>query len=209
MTHIHWVERQNKLQVPTDKDEVNKWEIEPLVRVKMTMWWGSGHCHGTVPWVSFLKLKQKSESPQRKPRTHVPTQISMRHPPHLNHTQSSHEYDGWSRDPEVTTVPPTPKSTHRSETLVRASSTIVSCHEEDDDLRKWPFPRYCDVRYILETKTKVGITTTKVPDPRTNPKIDETPTTPNTHPSHPEIPHPSTPSSSLMWFIIMNQQSES
>ncbi len=27
MTHIHWVERQNKLEVPKEKDEVNKGEI--------------------------------------------------------------------------------------------------------------------------------------------------------------------------------------
>jgi hypothetical protein len=27
MSHIHWVERQNKLEIPRDKDEVNKSEI--------------------------------------------------------------------------------------------------------------------------------------------------------------------------------------
>jgi len=27
MTHIHWVPRQNKLEIPRDKDEVNKREI--------------------------------------------------------------------------------------------------------------------------------------------------------------------------------------
>ena len=27
MSHIHWVTRQNKLEIPTDKDEVNKREI--------------------------------------------------------------------------------------------------------------------------------------------------------------------------------------
>ncbi len=27
MSHIHWVARQNKLEVPRDKDEVNKREI--------------------------------------------------------------------------------------------------------------------------------------------------------------------------------------
>jgi hypothetical protein len=27
MTHIHWVGRQNKLEIPRDKDEVNKREI--------------------------------------------------------------------------------------------------------------------------------------------------------------------------------------
>jgi hypothetical protein len=27
MSHIHWVERQNKLEIPKDKDEVNKRDI--------------------------------------------------------------------------------------------------------------------------------------------------------------------------------------
>jgi hypothetical protein len=27
MTHIHWVARQNKLEIPKDKDEVNKQDI--------------------------------------------------------------------------------------------------------------------------------------------------------------------------------------
>jgi hypothetical protein len=27
MTHIHWVTRQNKLEIPVDKDDVNKREI--------------------------------------------------------------------------------------------------------------------------------------------------------------------------------------
>jgi hypothetical protein len=27
MSHIHWVARQNKLEIPRDKDEVNKREI--------------------------------------------------------------------------------------------------------------------------------------------------------------------------------------
>ena len=27
MSHIHWDTRQNKLEIPTDKDEVNKREI--------------------------------------------------------------------------------------------------------------------------------------------------------------------------------------
>ncbi len=27
MTHIHWVERQNKLEIPKEKDEVNKREV--------------------------------------------------------------------------------------------------------------------------------------------------------------------------------------
>jgi hypothetical protein len=27
MSHIRWVTRQNKLEIPIDKDKVNKWEI--------------------------------------------------------------------------------------------------------------------------------------------------------------------------------------
>jgi hypothetical protein len=27
MSHIHWVERQNKLEIPNDEEEVNTWEI--------------------------------------------------------------------------------------------------------------------------------------------------------------------------------------
>ncbi len=123
MTHIHWVVRQNKLEIPRDKDEVNKREIhecdgwshdpdtmvdpltpksthtvEDLDRVPLTITscheeddgWGSDHCHGTVTRDVFLKLKRKSETPQRKPRTHVSTQISMSLPPHPNHTHTHH-----------------------------------------------------------------------------------------------------------------------
>jgi heme-binding NEAT domain protein len=66
-------------------------------------------------------------------------------------------------------------------------------------LRKWSLSRYCYANFILETKTKVGSTTGKAPTLRTNPNIDEEPTTPKppTHPFHPQTPHPSTPSSSL------------
>jgi hypothetical protein len=70
------------------------------------------------------------------------------------------------------TTPPTPKSTCKVETLVRDQPTIVSRREEDVALRKWSLSRYCSVRYILETKTKVGSTGSKVPTLRTNPKID-------------------------------------
>jgi hypothetical protein len=27
MTHIHWVARQNKLEIPNDEEDVNTWEI--------------------------------------------------------------------------------------------------------------------------------------------------------------------------------------
>ncbi len=70
MSHIHWVERQNKLETPKEKDEVNKREV--------------------------------------------------------------HEYDGWAHDPDAIVTPPTPRPTHKTETLVRVSSTIVSSCEEND-----------------------------------------------------------------------------
>ena len=124
MPHINWVARQNKLEIPRDKDEVNKREI--------------------------------------------------------------HECDGQPHDPDAMVAPLTPKPTHTAEALDRAPPTIASCREEDVVLRKWALPRHCYVSCILETKTKVGITTAKTPAPRTNPNIDETPTGPKspTHPTH-------------------------
>jgi hypothetical protein len=110
MSHIHWVARQNKLEIPRDKDEVNKREI--------------------------------------------------------------HEYDGRAHDPGTMVAPPTPKPTHKVEVLVRAQSTIALCREEDVALRKWSLSRYYYASCILETKTKVGSTTVKVPVPRTHPNID-------------------------------------
>ena len=124
MPHIHWVARQNKLEIPRDKDEVNKREI--------------------------------------------------------------HECDGRANDPDTMVAPLTPEPTRKAEALARAPPTIASCREEDAALRKWPLSRYCCASCILETKTKVGTTGTKVPVPRINPNINETPTPPksHTHPSH-------------------------
>jgi hypothetical protein len=75
MTHIHWVARQNKLEIHRDKDEVNNREI--------------------------------------------------------------HEYDGRAHDPDTMVVPPTPKPTRKTETLVRSSPTIASCREENAVMRKF------------------------------------------------------------------------
>ena len=82
--------------------------------------------------------------------------------------------------------PLTLKPKRKAEDFTRDPPTIVLSHEEDDVLRKCPKPLYRSARYILETKTKVGSTTGKDPDPRTNPNIDEEPTTPksHTHPPH-------------------------
>ncbi len=108
-----------------------------------------------------------------------------------SHTHPSHEGDGRARDPEATTAPLTPKPTRKDEPLVREPPTITSRLKEEVELRKWTLPRYCCTSCILETKTKVGSTVVKDPVPRTNPKIDETPTTPkpHTHP-HPPANHP-------------------
>jgi hypothetical protein len=146
MPHIHWVARQNKLEIPREKDEVKKREIhqwdgrthnpdtmvsplthkptrkpETLVRTAPTIAscheedtvWGSGHCHGTVTWVEFLKLKLKSEAPEWKSRSHVPTQISMRNPPNPNHPPTHHtnvmgerETQRWRPPPRYPSDPP-------------------------------------------------------------------------------------------------------
>ncbi len=61
-------------------------------------------------------------------------------------------------DPDTMVDPLTPKSTLKAEVLVRVLSTIALCHEEDAEMRKWSWSRYCDASCILETKTKVGST---------------------------------------------------
>jgi hypothetical protein len=73
MSHIHWVTRQNKLEILIDKDEVNKRKIR--------------------------------------------------------------EYDGRTHDPDTMVSPLTPKSTRKTEVLVRAPPTISSSREEDVTLR--------------------------------------------------------------------------
>jgi hypothetical protein len=47
MPHIHWVARQNKLEIPRDKDEVNKRE----------MWEWDGRAHDPDTMVAPLTLK--------------------------------------------------------------------------------------------------------------------------------------------------------
>ena len=71
-----------------EKPKPSSGRHRPLPHVtKKTLLLRKWHCHGIVARTAFLKLKQKSEAPQRKPRPHVPTQISMRRPPHPNHTR--------------------------------------------------------------------------------------------------------------------------
>ena len=135
MPHIHWVARQNKLEIPRDKDEVNKREIQ--------------------------------------------------------------ECDGRAHDQDTMVAPLTPKPTLTVEVLVRAPPTIASCREEDSALRKWPLPRYCCARCILETKTKVGSTTVKVPTPRTNPRARDPEAT----------AAPPTPKPTRIHFVIVYYES--
>ena len=96
MPHIHWVARQNKLETPKEKDELNKREVhecdvrtrdpdamvgpptpkptckaEALARAPPTI---ASVCEGNVVLKScvarleVLKLKQKSATPRSSPR---------------------------------------------------------------------------------------------------------------------------------------------
>ena len=62
MSYIHWVARQNKLEIPRDKDEVNKREIHECEELAMgclfiMRWAGNSVTHNT---------KQKSQRAQKK-----------------------------------------------------------------------------------------------------------------------------------------------
>jgi hypothetical protein len=78
MTHIHWVARQNKVEIPNDEEEVNTREIHK----------SDGQTHDPDTMVDS-NTKETPTSP--KPHTHP-----------------SHEHDGQTRNPGVMTVPPTP-----------------------------------------------------------------------------------------------------
>jgi hypothetical protein len=54
MSHIHWVTRQNKLEIPRDKDEVNKREIYECD--------GRAHDPGTMVAPLTPKLTRKTEA---------------------------------------------------------------------------------------------------------------------------------------------------
>jgi hypothetical protein len=61
MSHIHWVARQNKLEIPKDKDEVNKRDIHEC----------DGRAHDPDTMVATLtpKPKRKAEALTRAPLT--------------------------------------------------------------------------------------------------------------------------------------------
>jgi hypothetical protein len=61
MPHIHWVTRQNKLEIPIDKDEVNKREIREYD--------GRGHDPDTMVAPLTPKPTRKTEALARAPPT--------------------------------------------------------------------------------------------------------------------------------------------
>ncbi len=63
MTHKHWVTRQNKLEIPRDKDEVNKWEIHECD--------GRTHDPGTMVSPLTPKPTRKTQALSRAPSTIV------------------------------------------------------------------------------------------------------------------------------------------
>jgi hypothetical protein len=63
MSHIHWVARQNKLEIPKDKDEVNKQDIHECD--------GLGHDPDTMVSPLTPKPKRKAEVFTRAPPTIV------------------------------------------------------------------------------------------------------------------------------------------
>ncbi len=71
----------------------------------------------------------------------------------VNHREI-HECDGRVHDPDTMVAPLTPKPTCKVEPLSRTPLTIDSCREEDTELRKWSFPRYCNTTSILKLKQK-------------------------------------------------------
>ena len=94
-----------------------------------------------------------------------------------SHTHPSHE---WMGERTIQRRRPThrhPIRHEKSKTSSGRPPTMTSRHEEDDTLKEVVLSRYRRVRCILETKTEVGRTTVRFPSVRTNPNIDETPTT--------------------------------
>ncbi len=70
MTHIHWVSRQNKLEIPNDEEEVNTWEIHKC----------DGQAHDPDTMVARLTPKptRKAETLPKTPPTIGTLAISHR-----------------------------------------------------------------------------------------------------------------------------------
>ncbi len=185
MSHKHWVARQNKLEIPRDKDEVNKREIHECD--------GWTHDLGTMVVPLTLKSTHKTQALVREP----PTIVSRREEDAVLRKWTLPRYC-WARfiletktkvgsttvktpvprtHPNIDEAPTSPKShTHPSHEYVRWSRD-----PEAVATPQTPKPT---------RKTKVGNTGGKVPVLRTNPRIGESPTEPKppTHPSHPRKP---------------------
>ncbi len=56
MPHIHWVERQNRLEIPNDEEEVNTWEIHKCVARRLPTGQLSYPlaCLCCINWLEFL-----------------------------------------------------------------------------------------------------------------------------------------------------------
>jgi hypothetical protein len=105
MTHIHWVTRQNKrvrsrhdgspthTQADTESRSPRQGVTDHCLMSRRRRYTEEVVIATVLLAVVrdvFLKLKQRSEAPQWKSRTHVSTQISMRRPPYPNHTPTHH-----------------------------------------------------------------------------------------------------------------------
>ncbi len=70
MTHIHWVERQNKLETPKEKDEVKKREVhecdvrtrDPRDGTDMVSWCHGVWCLAPIFFFFFERNKVKIET---------------------------------------------------------------------------------------------------------------------------------------------------
>jgi hypothetical protein len=57
----------------TCKNQPKRLDFDNTINLSSLIVSLGGHCHGNVARDVFLKLKQKSEAPQRKPRPYLPT----------------------------------------------------------------------------------------------------------------------------------------
>ncbi len=155
---------------------------QPLTHVvKNTLRWRSVRIHDNAARTAFLKLKQTTEAPQRKTRTHVLTQIPRRRPPHPNHTPIHHTNAMVKCATQGRWPPQQHPSRHEKPKPSSVCRRPLPHVEEDVALKKWPEPWLSYANGILETKGNDGSSGVKAPTARTNPK---------------SISHPSTPSSS-------------
>jgi hypothetical protein len=156
MPHIHWVARQNKLEIPNDKEEVNTREIHKC----------DGQAHDPDTMVSPLTPKptRKNEVLAKAPPTITSSrgddaalkEVAFPRYRGANDILETKTKDGTTTEkapvprtnpntketPTVpkphthpTTHPPTPKPTRKGEALVRKPPTITSRREEDATLK--------------------------------------------------------------------------